>query len=250
MSESSMLSRRAQAELELVNQGSLWAILQDQWHPEENAEGLVTLGVAENRLMHAELQEHINQHVHLPQHALTYGDGPTGSKRHKRAVARFLNRHIDPAVPLEMEHIIVTNGVSDAIEHCSWSFCNKGEGFLLGRPHYTSFIPDIASRPEVELVTVSFGEVDPVSLEGVRNYEAALLEAKERGVAVRALMLCNPHNPLGRCYQRGDHRIDEALPEISVAFCQRRDICIFGLGEQGRQVSACDEFRVRLVHPT
>lgn len=49
---------------------------------------------------------------------------------------------------------------------------------------------------------VSFGDIDQFSAEAVAEYEKALLAAQERGVKIRALLLCHPHNPLGRCYTR------------------------------------------------
>ena len=41
-----------------------------------------------------------------------------------------------------------------------------------------------------------------MSVEAVAEYERAILSAKKRGVHAKALMLCSPHNPLGRCYSR------------------------------------------------
>ena len=32
------------------------------------------------------------------------------------------------------------------------------------------------------------------------KYEEAILKAAKDGVKIRALLLCNPHNPLGKCY--------------------------------------------------
>lgn len=49
-----------------------------------------------------------------------------------------------------------------------------------------------------QIIGVSFGQRDPMGLETVQAYEAALEEAKCKGIRVRALLLCNPHNPLGR----------------------------------------------------
>lgn len=37
-----------------------------------------------------------------------------------------------------------------------------------------------------------------MAAESVEAYERAFLEAKEEGIRVKALMLCNPHNPLGK----------------------------------------------------
>jgi aspartate/methionine/tyrosine aminotransferase len=34
----------------------------------------------------------------------------------------------------------------------------------------------------------------------VEKYEQALLAAQKEGTTVRALLICNPHNPLGQCY--------------------------------------------------
>ncbi|KIW92437.1 uncharacterized protein Z519_07421 [Cladophialophora bantiana CBS 173.52] len=182
----SALSRRAQ---ECANspESPQWHVYSDQWHPSSNPGGYVNVGVAENSLMHAELEAYIQTTTHVPQTAFTYGDGPLGSKRLRKAVARFLNRRLHPVLPLEMDHVIVTNGVSHAIEHTSWAF---------------SFIPDISLRPGVEALTVSFGSVDPMSVEAVAKYEDTILAAEERGIRAKALMLCSPHNPLGRCYSR------------------------------------------------
>lgn len=180
----------------------IWDIYNDQWHPQNNPDGYVSLGVAENVLMRDELRDYINQTTKVTGDAFTYGDGPTGSKRLRKAVARFLNRRISPEVPLHFEHVVITNGVSHAIEHVSWAFCNPGDGFLLGHPYYGAFIADIELRPNVDVVKVAFHDIDPMSLAAVANYEKAILSARERGVKVKALMLCSPHNPLGRCYAR------------------------------------------------
>ncbi|OAG40028.1 hypothetical protein AYO21_05709 [Fonsecaea monophora] len=195
----STLSRRAQ-ECSKPPESPLWHVYTDQWHPSSNPGGFVNVGVAENSLMHEGLEAYIRNSTRVPQTAFTYGDGPRGSKRLQRAVARFLNRRLRPALPLESEHVVITNGVSHAIEHASWAFCNPGDGFLLGRPYYRAFIPDISLRPGVEVLTVSFGSVDPMSVQAVIKYEDAILAARERGIHAKALMLCSPHNPLGRCY--------------------------------------------------
>lgn len=184
------------------NRSPIWDIYNNQWHPQDNPDGYVNIGVAENTLMRDELRDYINSTTKVTGDAFTYGDGPTGGKRLRKAVARFLNRKLDPVVPLSFEHVVVTNGVSHAIEHTSWAFCNPGDGYLLGHPYYGAFIADLNLRPNVEVVKVTFQDLDPMSLAGVANYEKAILSARQRGVKVKALMFCSPHNPLGRCYSR------------------------------------------------
>ncbi|KAK5244005.1 hypothetical protein LTS03_005825 [Exophiala xenobiotica] len=167
----------------------LWDVVNDLWEPENNPNGYVSLGIAENSLMHHELEQHIANNLRLPLRAFTYGDGPLGSKRLRNAVAQFLNRRLKPVSNLRPKHIIITNGVSHAIEHTSWAFCNPGDGFLLGRPYYGAFLPDISLRPGVETVTVPFDSVDPMSVEAVHEYESAILAAKERGVTKHQIHL-------------------------------------------------------------
>ena len=180
----------------------IWDVLDNLWDPVYNASGFVSLGVAENALMHNELATRINAIADLPTTALTYGDGPTGSKRLKAALASFLTEGLKSVRPLESAHIVVTSGVTAAIEHASWALCNAGEGMLLGRPHYGAFLGDIEIRPGTLVVPVAFNSIDPISPDCVTAYRNALVRSNQAGPKIRALMLCNPHNPLGRCYSR------------------------------------------------
>lgn len=196
------LSHRAQTWATNSDNMTIWKVLKDQWHPQTNPTGFVSLGVAENALMHDDLTCYIQSltHVLVPPNGLTYGDGGSGSKRLRTAIAHFLNRKLHPAVPLTVEHICATNGVTTAIEHISTLLANPGDVFLLGQPYYGAFIDDIQLRTGVEVVRICFGDVDPVSLEAVTAYEHAIRDCQKRGRRVAGLMLCNPHNPLGRCY--------------------------------------------------
>lgn len=44
------------------------------------------------------------------------------------------------------------------------------------------------------------GDINPTSVEAVRQYEAGLLQAEREGTRIRAILLASPHNPLGRPY--------------------------------------------------
>jgi aspartate/methionine/tyrosine aminotransferase len=193
----------------------MWDVMSDSWCPATNPQGYVNVRVAENFLMHSTLLEFINNKLDLPAKYLTYNDGGHGSVRLRRAIAQFLSRHLHPVKPLDANQVVVTNGVSTAIEQMSWCLADPGEGILLGRPYYGTFIPDISLRPGSKVVPVNFEECDPFSLEAVDKYEEALLEFQERtGSKVKAVMLCHPHNPLGRCYPR------DVLIKL-MRFCQK-----------------------------
>lgn len=58
---------------------------------------------------------------------------------------------------------------------------------------------------------------DVTSLDSVARHEEALIQAEKDGVKIRGLLLCNPHNPLGRCYTSD-------VVEAYLALCQKYKI--------------------------
>jgi aspartate/methionine/tyrosine aminotransferase len=134
--------------------------------------------------------------------------------RLRTALAGFFNRYFAPVVPVEAQHIDVSNGVTASIERCAFELGDAGDSFLLGRPHYGTYSSDLGDRAGIKTIPVSFDGVDPFSVAAVARYEAALLAAQRRSRKVRALVFCSPHNPLGRCYPR------EALAAI-MRLCQK-----------------------------
>ncbi|CAG8221556.1 unnamed protein product [Penicillium salamii] len=212
----SIFSKRGQTAVELGSKRMTWKIISDMWHPEKNPSGILSVGMAENTLLHDFLLEFIHANVKLTTAHLTYNNGSMGSNSLRDAVAHFLNRHFSPFRPVESAHILVTNGCSSAIEHLSWTFLEPGEAILLSMPYYSTFVADITLRPEAVVVPVKMGSLDPLSPKAVQEYEKAAIEYENRtGKRVRGVMLCNPHNPLGRCYP---HETLTALMKL----CQSR----------------------------
>lgn len=63
--------------------------------------------------------------------------------------------------------------------------------------HLDFFLATWAYDFRVQLLEVDFGEIDPFSIAAVQKYERALTEAISKGLCIKALVLCSPHNPLG-----------------------------------------------------
>lgn len=156
--------------------------------------------MAENTLLHDTLLEYIHANIRLSAEHLTYNNGSMGSHALRKAVSHFLNRQFKPFRPIEPSHVLVTNGCSSAIEHLSWTFLNPGDAVLLAMPYYSTFIADLSLRPEAVVVPVHLaGFQDPLDPKTIDKYEEAAVEFEAcTGKKVRAVMLCNPHNPLGR----------------------------------------------------
>ncbi|GAD99256.1 acc synthase [Paecilomyces variotii No. 5] len=197
------LARRAQSAAAIGSNTTIWDILSNKWDHQHNINGYLSVGVAENLLLQDTLLDYINTKVQFSGQSLTYNDGSMGSRAVREALSRFLNLHMCPVRRVEPSHVLLTNGCSSAVEQLSWAFMEPGEGILLGKPYYGTFIADLSVRPEAVVVPVEFGDIDPLSPEAVAQYEKAAVEfEKQSGKRVRAVMLCHPHNPLGRCYPR------------------------------------------------
>ncbi|KAJ5107102.1 hypothetical protein N7456_003777 [Penicillium angulare] len=145
-------------------------VLANIWDPVLNPTGVVNLGLAENTLMHTELKQFMN------------------------------SKQFSPHIPLHPSHVTVTSGVSNALECTAWGLFDEGDHLLVSRPYFNAFRTSFSTRAGVGLLEVKLGEIDAFSFAAVEHYEEALLSARKEGITVKALLLCSPHNPLGRCY--------------------------------------------------
>ncbi|KAJ5365461.1 1-aminocyclopropane-1-carboxylate synthase C [Penicillium concentricum] len=195
--EEGHLSKRGDVYAQPGNRNPLLDILNDQWHPLSNPGGYLSIGVAENTFMQEELLRYVNTHnFTLDSHCLSYGDSFSGSHQLRSAVASFVTRQFCPVQPLLARHVAITSGVGPGVEALSFTLCNTGDGILLGRPFYRGFPASMSSRAGATTIPVSFGNIDAFSMDAIPLYEKAVLDAKARGITVKAIMLCNPHNPV------------------------------------------------------
>lgn len=102
---------------------------------------------------------------------------------------------------------MATNGVSSLIDLVAFTACDAGDAIMFTTPAYGMFKHDITSRNQVNIVEVpcantfdQFASKNASAL--VAKMEEACFKAASEGVRVKAVLLCNPHNPLGRCYSR------------------------------------------------
>ncbi|KAL7266769.1 hypothetical protein RUND412_010667 [Rhizina undulata] len=176
-------------------------------HDPPRADDVIDLSVAENTLMFEELKKQIKEDFPkiLVDQDFTYGEGPGGTSRLRNHLSDFINTHFNVPVSAKLtkENIITTPGVYAALEQISWAVGNPGDGILVGRPLYGGFIKGFTfSRSRVKTVPVTFGDVDPFSKEAVQIYRNAFDTSNDLGTPIKAILLCNPHNPLGRCFKQ------------------------------------------------
>ncbi|CRL25949.1 1-aminocyclopropane-1-carboxylate synthase [Penicillium camemberti] len=186
----------------------------------DTKQGIVSFSNAENFLMQDIMLEYIRTQVSssLDRTTLTYHEGPFGSSRLRTAMTNLITSYFHPATPISPNNIVFSNGVTSLNAICALSLTNPGDGILLGQPIYGSFTGDLHVPSNCQLIYTPFHGDDPFSPDAVARYEETFLKARdESGVTIRALLICNPHNPLGRCYS---HETLQAL----LLFCQKYQI--------------------------
>ncbi|KAF7530773.1 hypothetical protein PCG10_000283 [Penicillium crustosum] len=186
----------------------------------DTKQGVVSFSNAENFLMQDIMLEYIRTQVSssLDRTTLTYHEGPFGSSRLRTAMTNLITSYFHPATPISPNNIVFANGVTSLNAISALNLTNPGDGILLGQPIYGSFTGDLRVPSECQLIYTPFHGDDPFSPDAVTRYEETFLKARdETGVTIRALLICNPHNPLGRCYSR------ETL-EALLLFCQKYQI--------------------------
>lgn len=128
---------------------------------------------------------------------LTYGQGPRGSTRLRKAVAAFMTEEFGARDAVAYDQVLVMSGVSSVAEGLTWSICNDGDGILVPQPLYTGYQIDISQRSRGELIPVPFLGVEGYeSFDDVfkpdvvrRALDRQLALTRERGVRVAAVML-------------------------------------------------------------
>ncbi|CAD0088506.1 unnamed protein product [Aureobasidium vineae] len=219
MSEAT-LSERGRVMAQASTRARIEPLLSNLYHPKDNPDGIIDMGTAENvsqadlftmtsitvtnltgqHPMTKDVSDFANSNIRTIPSAFTYGEGPWGSKRLRTAMANHMNKYYHPVSEVSPQDLIFSNGITSLLDLFGFAIASPGDGILISRPSYHAFPADFGARAEFQCVFVSSDSDDQFSAACVRNYETALLEARERGICIRALLLCNPHNPLGRCY--------------------------------------------------
>jgi histidinol-phosphate/aromatic aminotransferase/cobyric acid decarboxylase-like protein len=74
--------------------------------------------------------------------------------------------------------------------------CDPGDAVLLANPYFPGFQRDIGARNGALCIGVDVGD-DPTSPSTLDHLERKLVELAREGTKTRAVLLCNPANPLG-----------------------------------------------------
>lgn len=173
--------------------------------------GYVGLCVAENKLMWDLLGPHLESAHPLDAGVAGYRD-MAGSPAFRRQVAEVFEQRIFGR-PVDPDSVVTMAGAGSILEALFTTLASPGEAVLVPTPSYAGFWPDLELRAGLRISPVHTGSETGFELT-VESLEAAASAAE---TPVRALLLTNPDNPLGRV-------ASPAQLERVMEWCEQRDI--------------------------
>jgi 1-aminocyclopropane-1-carboxylate synthase len=175
--------------------------LENAYHERDNPTGIVSLGIAENTINSNLLAAFLQGNMKITPELFGYGASSPGIPSLIKGLLKLYNAPpFNPAIPVTKEHVYCTSGCTTLLDQIFWTLCNEGDGVLVGRPAYGGFLTDMTARSKLTPIHVSLKGIDPFSVQAVNRYEEELLRYERKGVKVRMLVLCTPHNPLGQYF--------------------------------------------------
>mmetsp|Transcript_62404 Transcript_62404/g.122567 ORF Transcript_62404/g.122567 Transcript_62404/m.122567 type:complete len:521 (+) Transcript_62404:134-1696(+) len=174
----------------------------DPYDADTNPDGVILLAVAENKLCWEILEPRIRQgFATVPQWAASYGP-MHGFSMLRDPLAAFMGKHIyRGAVVVDPEDLVVGVGLSSILSSLFTCICEEGDSVLIPAPYYSAFDNDLRAFAGIERAPVYLDCGSTASSAVVRSVDA-LEQAyshvlASKGAPPRALLLTNPHNPLG-----------------------------------------------------
>ncbi|KAL5355193.1 1-aminocyclopropane-1-carboxylate synthase [Aspergillus floccosus] len=199
-----------------------------------NPKGVISLGLAEHAPLRTDIAEYLTNKVVFTEDSVGYKSASPAATRLPKALASHLNRLLQPISPIDPDEIVVASGATAIGSMLGFSLAEPSDGILVSRPVYGRFELDYGIEAGVQVVYADTDVNEAFSPTVVNEYKVALEDAKARGIAVRAVIVVNPHNPVGRCYPV------ETLREI-LSFCNEHQLhfisdeiyasCVFDSGD-------------------
>ncbi|CAL1375236.1 unnamed protein product [Linum trigynum] len=177
----------------------------DPYHHQNNPDGVIQMGLAENQLCFDKVEEWLKKN---PAASICTPEGVAGFKdvaifqdyhglpQFRNAVAKFMGKVRGDRVSFDPDRIVMAGGATGAHETVAFCLADPGEALLVPTPYYPGFDRDLRWRTGVQLVPIECDSANNFKLR-MEDLEAAYEMAKLNNIRVKGLLLTNPSNPLG-----------------------------------------------------
>ncbi|CAI9764187.1 unnamed protein product [Fraxinus pennsylvanica] len=177
----------------------------DPFHPTQNPNGVIQMGLAENQLSFDLIEEWIKKN---PRASICTLEGVNAFKdisifqdyhglpEFRNAVAKFMEKVRGGRVTFVPDRIVMAGGATGANELLMFCLADPGDAFLVPSPYYPAFDRDLSWRTGVKLLPVACKSSNNFKIT-VQALEEAYKNAKKANIKVKGLIMANPSNPLG-----------------------------------------------------
>ncbi|EYC15779.1 hypothetical protein Y032_0036g3354 [Ancylostoma ceylanicum] len=173
----------------------------NRFNAETNPEGNVNFCTAENNVCTEELMSHLKNKGFSPveSHLIHYPPAG-GHKSTKSAVVKYMAEFMSAEVR-EEDLVILPSSTSgyDMLCHCT---CEAEDIVLTSAPTYAASVRNCGSRAECRIRPVEMNMESPKL--DVEAYQKTLDDYTVKGGLVRAVLIINPHNPMGAVFPPDD----------------------------------------------